>query len=107
MTLDIQSAKYFSNGGYPTLGLVVNGKTVLLDRHNRNSLSEDGYISLGIEFEDDDSIPELQVPPKPEIGRGSMVLQGFTRDARVQRLFQQFLADVDGGRFTEKPLPLN
>lgn len=104
--LNLQSARYFSNGGYSTLEVIVNGKPVRFDRHNRNSLSEDGYISLGIEFSDDASIPEIDIPAKPEIGRGAMRLRGFTTDPQIQKLFRQFVADVDGGNFSEKKISI-
>jgi hypothetical protein len=106
MSLQISSARYFFNDGYPSLEIIVNGKRVWLDGDNRNSLSEDGYIYLGTDFENDHSTPDINIPAKPEIGRGEMQLRGFTADRRIQSLFLQYVRDVDNKVFSERQITL-
>ena len=103
--LELQSAQYALLMGKPAVRLQINGKEAYLCDMRRPMLDQ-GYvylISLATEYDWEDLLPPVVLPPLPGLTTAPMRLRGVTDDAavlRIARIFQQTL-DEKPERFQE------
>lgn len=102
--LNIQSAEYIVDHNYPLLVLQIDDLQAILGTDNKRSIRELGYVFLGDEFES--LTPTVVIPASPTDNRSEMVLQGFTDDPVVLRLFDDFIAATNIGTFSPGPVAI-
>ncbi len=95
--MEIRSARYVVNAGYPELHLDIDGLEAVLATDNKRSIRELGYVFLGDEFAG--LVPNVVIPPDPADDRAEMVLRGYTDNPAVLRVFDRFIADCSSGAF--------
>jgi len=104
--VEIQNPRFMLNEGYAELHFELHGKTaVVLTDSQKRALSDSGLVYLGGDFEDD--VPEIAWT-FPETGE-VFHLRGFTRDARVLKLFRRLCkaANLSGAEFPVGPVALD
>lgn len=94
--LNIQSAQYALLMNRPAVRLNIEGKEAYLC-DMRKPLLDQGYvylISMSPDYDWEELLPPLVVPPLPGLSDKAMRLQGLTNDEgvlRIARIFQQTL----------------
>jgi hypothetical protein len=81
-------------GVYPVLDIVMeDGRRARLGYDNNRSILERwGLIYLGTEFEGDEKYLH-RIPADPEGGRAEMLLEGFTDDQEIIRVYLEWLGN--------------
>ena len=98
MSLTLANATYWRNDGYPMLGLEVDGRRANLAADCKPVVFDAGITFLGPKFVDRVEPIVLEAE-----GMAPIRLEGFTRDARVHRLYAAFLKAAGEGTFEEGP----
>ncbi len=109
--LNIESAEYALLEGEPALRLTIGGKEAFIC-DVRRPLLEAGFvylISMTPDFQWEDELPLLTIPPTPGVCATPLPFPGITDDPEVLRLAREFvkiLDAADGPGFKPGPLPL-
>ncbi len=96
--LPIESAEYAFLEGTPALRLVIGGREAFVCEV-RPALLEAGYvylISMTPDFQWEDELPVLTIPPTPGLCSEPLPFPGVTDDPGVLRLTRDFVARLQG-----------
>lgn len=99
--LTLADARYLRVDRRPILEVAVDGQAARMGTDCKPTAHAAGLVFLGDTFED--VMPPIRFTPA---GGGMTTLRGYTRDARVHRLYDAFLAAARGGNYRPGPVAI-